>query len=189
MATTRMCGWVLCGLAVLATGCAQLKAPPYAADYQALDALKASKPGPVALATVQPTDPNDPLNNLSLRGARLVSPSGTFAKYLENALINDLKEISAYDPASRTQIDARILANDISVGNIATGTGTMAVQIEVRRDGASRLKKIYKADIRFESSLAGIVAIPAGQAAYSDLVRTLLRQVYADPQFTAAIVR
>lgn len=187
MAVTRMHGLAFSALAVLATGCAQLKAPPYAADYEALDRLKASKPASVAVVKVQPTDPNDPVNNLSLRGARLISPSGTFAKYLEDALVNDLKEVSAYDAKSGTRIDARILNNEISVANIVTGTGAMEVQIEVTREGAQRLKKIYKANTSFESSFAGIVAIPAGQAAYSDLVRTLLRQVYSDPQFTAAL--
>ena len=187
MAITRMHGVAFCALAVLATGCAQLKAPPYAADYEALDRLKASKPSAVAVVKVQPTDPNDPVNNLSLRGARLVSPSGTFAKYLEDALVGDLKEVSAYDAKSRTRIDARILGNEISVANIVTGTGAMEVQIEVTREGVQRLKKTYKANTSFESSFAGIVAIPAGQAAYSDLVRTLLRQVYSDPQFAAAL--
>jgi hypothetical protein len=33
----------------------------------------------------------------------------------------------------------------------------------------------------------GTVAIPAGQAAYPQLVRELLRKVYADPQFLAAL--
>lgn len=189
MATIRIGGWMLCGLVIMATGCAQLKAPPYTADYPALDQLKASKPGPVAVNTVQPTDPNDALNNLSLRGTRLVSPSGTFAKYLESALINDLREVSAYDAASHTKIDARILGNDISVSNIITGTGTMEVRIEVRREDELRLRKNYKANISFESSFAGAVAIPAGQAAYPALTRALLQQVYSDPEFKVAISR
>ena len=87
MAISRLHGATLCALAVLATGCAQLKAPPYAADYEALDRLKAGSPAPVAIATVQPTDPAHRVNNLSLRGANLGSPSGTFARYLEDALV------------------------------------------------------------------------------------------------------
>lgn len=187
MAAMRLHGLGICALAVLATGCAQLKAPPYAADYEALDRLRASKPATVAVAKVQPTDPDDRVNNLSLRGARLVSPSGTFSKYLEDALTRDLREISAFDAQSRTQLDARILQNDINVSGIATGTGLMEVEVAVTRDGQQRLKKTYKADTTFESSFAGIVAIPAGQAAYTDLARTLLRKVYSDPQFVTAI--
>ncbi|BEP38124.1 hypothetical protein GmRootV59_50950 [Variovorax sp. V59] len=187
MANNRLLGVVLCALAVLATGCASPKAPPYAPDYAALDQLKASKPSTVAVVKVEPTDPNAPVNRISLRGTRLDSPSGTFAKYLEEALVRDLKEVSAFDAKSRTRLDARILANDVSVGNISTGTGVMEVQIEVTREGVQRLKKTYKADISFESSFAGMVAIPAGQTAYPTLVRALLKKVYTDPQFAAAI--
>lgn len=187
MAVARLQGIAICALAALATGCAQLKAPPYAADYEALDRLKAGSPAPMAIATVQPTDPNHQVNNLSLRGAGLGSPSGTFAKYLEDALIRDLKEISAYDANAKTRIDATIVANEISVSNIVTGTGTMEVELAITRDGQKKLGKTYKANTSFESSFAGIVAIPAGQAAYPQLVRALLREVYSDPQFIAAI--
>ena len=133
MQTSRMRCWAACALAIFATGCAQLKAPPYAADYEALDRLQASKPGSVAVATTQPTDPTQAVNRLSLRGSPLVSPSGTFAKYFEDALIRDLKEASAFDTTSRTRLDARILNNEISIGGFVTGTGFM----EGSREGRS----------------------------------------------------
>jgi len=189
MAISRLHGAAMCALTILATGCAQLKAPPYAADYEALDRLKAGSPAPVAVATVQPTDPAHRVNNLSLRGTGLGSPSGTFAKYLEDALIRDLKEISAYDANAKTRLDATIVTNEISVGGIVTGSGTMEVTLTVMRDGQKKLSKSYKANTSFESSFAGIVAIPAGQAAYPQLVRALLREVYSDPQFIAAIAK
>ena len=80
MATTRLLGVVICALAVLATGCASPKAPAYSPDYAALDQLKAAKPSTIAVVKVQPTDPNAPVNRISLRGTRLDSPSGTFVK-------------------------------------------------------------------------------------------------------------
>ena len=171
---------------VLLAGCAQLAAPPYAADYEALDRLEATRPGTVAVAKVQPTDPSDNINSLSLRRARLLSPSGTFAQYLEDALVRDLGEISAYDPKAPTRIAARILANELDLG-VINGTGRMDVEVVVTRAAAQRLRKTYRGEIAFDSSYANIVAVPAGQAAYPRLVRALLRQVYADPQFIAAI--
>ncbi|MEJ1163011.1 hypothetical protein V9K97_04880 [Variovorax sp. CCNWLW186] len=172
--------------AVLSAGCAQLAAPPYAADYEALDRLEATRPGMVAVAKVQPTDPGDKINTLSLRRARLLSPSGTFAQYLEDALMRDLGEISAYDPKAPTRIAARILVNELDLG-VINGTGRMDVEVVVTRANAQRLRKTYRGEIAFDSSYANIVAVPAGQAAYPRLVRALLRQVYADPQFIAAI--
>jgi len=174
--------------AVLATGCAPLLAPPYAADYETLDKLEAARPGMVALAKAQPTDADDKVNTVRLRSARLLSPSGSFAQYLQDAMMRDLSEISAYDPKAPTRIAARVLANEIDLG-VINGAGRMEVEITVTRDTAQRLRKTYRAETAFDSSYASIVAVPAGQAAYPRLVRALLRQVYADPQFVAAIGR
>jgi hypothetical protein len=187
MKTLRLHCGAICALAIFATGCAQLKAPPYAADYEALDRLHASKPGTVAVATTQPTDPTQAVNKLSLRGAALLSPSGSFAKYFEDALIRDLKEVSSFDSSAATRLDSRILKNEISVGGFVTGTGVMEVELTVTRNAQQRLHKIYQVNTTFDSSFAGIVAIPAGQAAYPDLVRTMLRAIYSDPLFIAAV--
>lgn len=174
--------------AVLATGCAPLLAPPYAADYETLDRLEATRPGMVALAKAQPSDANDKVNTVRLRSARLLSPSGSFAQYLQDAMMRDLSEIYVYDPKAPTRIAARVLVNEIDLG-VINGAGRMEVEITVTRDATQRLRKTYRAETAFDSSYASIVAVPAGQAAYPRLVRALLRQVYADPQFVAAIGR
>lgn len=172
--------------ALLAAGCAQLAAPPYAADYEALDRLEATQPGMVALARVQPTEAADKVNSLALRRARLVSPSGTFSQYLQDAMRRDLSDISVYDPKAPTRIAARILVNELDLG-VVNGTGRMEVDVVVTRAGVERLHKTYRGELAFDSSYANIVAVPAGQAAYPRLVRALLREMYADPQFIAAI--
>lgn len=174
--------------AAMATGCAPLLAPPYAADYETLDKLEATRPGMVALAKAQPTDAEEKVNTVRLRSARLLSPSGSFAQYLQDAMMRDLGEISVYDPKAPTRIAARVLVNEIDLG-VINGSGRMEVEITVTRDTAQRLRKTYRAETAFDSSYASIVAVPAGQAAYPRLVRALLRQVYADPQFVAAIGR
>ena len=63
----------------------------------------------------------------------------------------------------------------------------MEVELTVTRDDTRRLRKTYTARTTFESSFAGAVAIPKGQLEYANLVRTLLRQVYTDPAFIAAV--
>jgi hypothetical protein len=180
---------VACTATLLATGCAQLMAPPYSADYTSLDGLKASQPEKTSVAVFQPTDPNHAVNNLNLRGAQFKSPSGSFAKYLEDALIDDLKEISVYDAGARTRIGAVIQRNEMAIGGIHTGEGFMDVELTVTRAGTERLRKTYQARTSFESSFAGAVAIPKGQIEYPSLVRTLLRNVYTDPAFVAAIAK
>ena len=66
MNVTHFVGLFLWMGAILTTGCAQLQAPSYAADYETLDRLKTACPDPVAVSAVQPADPTQAVNNLSL---------------------------------------------------------------------------------------------------------------------------
>ena len=168
------------------SGCASLVAPPYSADYEALDRLKKMSLEKIAVNPVQPRDAAAPVNKITLRGASLVGSKGTFAEYLEDALIQDLRDISLYDAGSGLRLDATILKNDIDVSGLVNGTGQMDVEIAIGRSGKIALKKIYSASTRFDSSFAGAVAIPKGQAEYGNLVRTLLAKIYLDPDFINA---
>lgn len=177
-----------CGAAVAAlSGCAALVAPPYSADYSALDQLKKMPLQKVAVAPVQPRDAAAPVNRIGLRGASLVGPKGTFAQYLEDALVQDLSEVSAYDPAADLRLDATLVKNKLDISGISTGNGEMEVGIVLSRRGSTVLKKTYAAKTTFESSFAGNVAIPKGQLEYANLVRALLAKVYADADFINAL--
>jgi hypothetical protein len=169
------------------SGCAALVAPPYSPDYQSLDALKKTPLEKVAVAPVQPRDASAPVNRITLRGATLASPKGTFAQYLEDALVQDLREISAFDPAAGLRIDATVLKNTMDVSGFSTGSGQMEVDLSVKRGATTLHRKTYQASTSFESSFAGAVAIPKGQLEYANLVRALLSKVYADPQFINAL--
>nr|WP_259371898.1 hypothetical protein [Caldimonas mangrovi] len=169
------------------TGCASFIAPPYSPHFETLDSLKKQPIDKVAVGQVQPTDPAAPVNRITLRGSSLSSPHGTFAKYLEKALEQDFKELSVYDPAASTRVDATIVKNDIDISGINTGTGVMEVEVKVHRGTEQRLKKTYQATTEFPSSFAGAVAIPKGQAEYGNLVRSLLRKVYEDQAFINAL--
>uniref|UniRef100_UPI002FCB5837 hypothetical protein n=1 Tax=Devosia sp. TaxID=1871048 RepID=UPI002FCB5837 len=59
---------------------------------------------------------------------------------LEDALMRDLGEISAYDPKAPTRIAARILVNELDLG-VINGTGRMDVEVVVTRASAQRLRK------------------------------------------------
>ena len=86
-----------CFTAALFSGCSTLAPPPYSADYPTLDQLKKQSLEKVAVGSFQPRNPDAPVNKISLRAANLAGPKGTFAQYLEDALIQDLREIAAYD--------------------------------------------------------------------------------------------
>jgi hypothetical protein len=176
------------GVAVLAlTGCASLVAPPYSPDYATLDRLKGQPLQKVSVGSFRPTEETAPVNTIGLRAARLISPRGSFAKYLEDALIQDLREVSLHDPGSALRVEATVVRNTIDIGGISTGSGHMQIELAVVRGATPVLKKTYEATTQFESSFAGNIAIPKGQLEYVNLVRALLAKVYADPAFINAL--
>lgn len=139
--------------------------------------------GKLSVGQFQPRDANAPVNNIRLRAARLGTPEGNFAGYLETAIRSDLTDMGLYDAASPIRLDALILNNTIDISGFSTGYGAIEVKFSLSRNGTVSLEKIYRADIQFESSLLGRVAIPKGQTEYPRLVRTLLQNVYSDPAF------
>ncbi len=178
----------LAGLAMAGlTACAPMMAPPYPSNYAALDQLKKQPNSKVAVGTFEPRDPAAPVNKISLRAASMVSPSGSFAQYLEQALISDLREIAIYDAKAGVRVDASVKKNDIDISGFSEGKGTMEVDLTVRRGETVALKKLYAASIQFPSSFMGNVAIPRGQSEYGNLVSALLGKIYGDADFIAAI--
>ena len=143
--------------------------------------------GKVAVGTFQPRQTDAPVNKVTLRGANLTPPGGSFAAYLEDAIRSDLMELRVLDPNADTRIDATLLKNDIDVSGFSTGNGVMEVKLTVSKRGATALEKTYVANTQFESSFAGAVAIPKGQSEYPRLVRTLLQNIYSDAAFLNAV--
>jgi hypothetical protein len=173
--------------AVLTSGCASFSAPSYSPHYETIDRLKRLNLEKMSIGEVQPSEATAPVNKISLRGAMLVSPSGTFANYLKNAIRSDLTEMGLYDPASATQVDATILRNDIDVSGFETGYGVMEARVAIAKHGVLAFERIYSVNTQFQSSFAGAVAVPKGQNEYPNLVRALLQKVYGDPSFIEAV--
>lgn len=179
---------LLAALAVsFISACASLTAPPYSPSYEALDRLKKMNIEKLSVGKVGPSDPDAPVNRITLRGASLSSPNGTFGGYLENAIRSDFIEIGVFDPSSTSQVDATILKNDIDISGISIGYGVMEVKLSVVKRGDLAFEKDYSANTQFESSFAGAVAVPKGQSEYPNLVRALLQKVYNDPDFIKAV--
>lgn len=175
------------GVSFTVVGCTSFSAPSYSPDYQTIDTLKKNPLEKMAVGQVQPSDPNARVNKISLRGANLVVSGGTYSSYLEQAIRSDLIEMKLFDPNASVRIDATLLKNDIDVSGISIGRGAMEVQIMVVKNGTTALSKTYQANTEFPSSFAAAVAVPKGQGEYPNLVKTLLKQVYSDPEFIQAV--
>ena len=159
-------------------GCATLLAPSYSPDYETLDKLKKLNLQKIAVGDFQPSDPNAPLNKISLRAASLKAPEGTFSVYLENAIRSDLKELGILDQASTTKLVATIIKNDIDISGISKGSGVLEANLTISKNGNTTFNKVYSANTTFESSFAGAVAIGIGQKEYPNLVRAFLKQKF-----------
>lgn len=174
-------------VSVLSTGCANLVAPDYSADYSAVDALKRSGLAKSNVGKVQPEDAAAKVNLISLRGSSLRASDTTFAGYVGRAMMSDLKEAGLYDANATRRIDMVLLKNEIDVSGFSEGLGLIEVQLTISDGGKTLLQKNYTAKTRFESGFAGAVAIPKGQTEYPNLVRELLAAIYRDQAFLQAM--
>ena len=152
-----------CLAAALVAGCATFAVPAYSPDYPSLDRLKVQGLAPVALGTVEPRDPDHPVNRLTLRGAPFAPPGSGFAAYLESALRTDLTELRRLDPNASTRLDATLLKNDFDISGVSTGTGFMRVRLVVTRAGQTRLTRPSSA-VRIKARRAGYPGHPIGGA-------------------------
>jgi hypothetical protein len=178
---------VILAISALSTGCSTLVAPSYSADYSAIDALKRSGSGKSSVGKVQPEDVSAKVNKITLRGASLAAGDTTFAGYVGKAMMSDLKDAGLYDPNATRRIDMTLLQNDIDVSGMSEGVGLIEVQMTISNAGRTLLNKNYSARTKFESSFAGMVAIPKGQTEYPNLVRELLSTIYRDQAFLQAM--
>lgn len=137
---------VVVATALLVSGCASFTAPTYSPHYETIDRLKKIDMEKMSVGEVQPRDPSASVNQITLRGSMLASPSGTFASYLENAIRSDLMEMRLFDPTSTTRVDATILKNDIDVSGFGTGYGVMEIKLTINKKGALAFEKVYLAN-------------------------------------------
>ncbi len=178
----------LYALILMITGCT-IMAPSYTPDYSSLDALKRRNVSKVAIGPVEPKDPNAKVNNITLRGSTLASPSGTYAQYLEDAIKSDLSDANLLDQNSLFSLSAFLINNDINIAGFGTGYGTIEARFSINRNGTALFDKIIAVGTEFESSFAGAVAIPKGQNEYPNLVRALLKKLYIDEEFINVLQR
>lgn len=181
LATAAVC------FSFLAGGCASFTAPPYSADYPALDALKRSSAGKVNVGNGQPESPEEAVNKITLRGAPLRAEGTTFAGYVAQAMASDLKQIGLFDLASSRKIDLFLLKNDIDISGISAGQGVIEVRLTITNAERVVFQKNYAAQTKFASAFSGATAIPIGQAEYPNLVRALLADIYRDSNFIRAL--
>lgn len=181
---------VVTALALTTAACATgpLAAPQASPqNLQTLRVAKASpvKVGPFALAPGKPASMD---KSVSIRGSQMSSPNGgSFAKYLEETLVTELRAAGKLDAASNIEIRGLLTESKVDAGGVSTATAALGATFTVTRGGAVVYEKPLRVQSVWESSFLGAIAIPTAineyTAQYSKLVTVLLN----DPEFQAAI--
>jgi hypothetical protein len=185
MFTTRV-GRMLTVMAMMlmASGCA-MQAPRYQPSIDNVEALKKT-PASVALGTF--TVQAGVGGPISLRANSMTSPVGAdYAAYLADALQQELTLAGKLDPKSKIEISGVLVKNDIAAAGMSTNSGEVEARIVVKNNGTQRFDKVKRAELSWDSSFVGAIAIPKAQQQYPMIVQKLLAQLWGDADFQAAL--
>jgi hypothetical protein len=166
------------------SGCSTT-ATPYGLSVDHVEALKKAGVSPAAVGKFSTPDA---INSISLRGGTMKSPvGGSYGAYLADAISQELALAKLLDPKSGTEISGDLQKNDVDVSGFITGTAVLEARIIVRKPGQVRFDKVKSASLEFDSNFIGAIAIPRGKDNYPVVVQKFLTELYADPDFIAAL--
>ncbi|HJW81444.1 MAG TPA: hypothetical protein VJ396_04295 [Acidiferrobacterales bacterium] len=175
-------------LGLLGTGCTTVLAPQYSASIENVQKLKDGGNYTAKVGTFTSTSGPGNENTISLRAASLASPyQDTFAGYLAEAIKTELVLAGKMAPGSDVDISGVLLKNNLDIGGMSLGLGDIQARFVVKRNGQVRYDQIKSAHSEWESSFAGMVAIPRAVQEYPRLVQSLLGALYSDKAFVQAL--
>ena len=186
MSSTRILQIVFV-MSMLALTACSTPAPHYAVSIPNVQVLKSATSTGVAVGEYGAQGAAANNESISIRGNPMVSPKGTFSKYLQNAIIQELTEARLLDPRSNVQITAVLLKNDIRAAGFITASAEIEAKFSVSNNGKVMFDKVKRATIEWDSNFVGMIAIPRAQQNYPNLVTALLKELYADNDFTSAL--
>lgn len=184
--TIRTLGLIATTALVFLSGCSMV-APKYSFSPDQVQTLRDATLAPANVGDVVAAGPDAHNDSISLRGSGMHSPYGSYAKYLQEALTQDLREARLLDPHSSLEISAVLLKNDIDAAGFSTASANIEARFTVKRAGQIKFEKTKSAHIEWGSNFIGAIAIPRAQEHYPTLVSALLSKLYADADFLQAL--
>jgi len=167
------------------SGCTSF-APPYQPDFELVNKLK-SMDIP-AMKTGKFTEQNESVNKITIRGGPMVSPHDkSYAKYLEKALEEELKQSELWDKSSNIVISGTLLVNELDGSGISVGESDISANFVVTKNSTRIYDKTHTIHHEWESSFVGAVAIPAAQNNYPVSIQKLLVKFLSDEEFLTSL--
>ena len=185
--SVRRIGLLLAAYAL--AGCASGPIGAHQPSLASIHALRQSGMAPAAVGEFSPAAALPPARDksVSVRGSSLRSPSGSFAVYLRDALIADLRAAGKYEPAAPTVITGELIRNELAAGGVSTANSALGARFAVTRAGATLYDKAIDVTHEWSSSFVGAIAIPEAINQYTQMYTRLLQKLFADPEFEAAV--
>jgi hypothetical protein len=171
-------------IAALATGCT-VSGPRYTTNYAAVESLKSANLAPAKVGTIMAKDKK--VESLSIRAPSYKSPYGSFTEYLRAALRDELDHANLLDDQSGTEIEGTLIRNEIHAAGFSTASAEIEARLAVHRDGSVVYERTKTGHEEWPSSFLGDIAIPRAAQNYPTVIRKLLSEFYADPDFIAAL--
>lgn len=182
---------LLLPLISLLFGCAAVKLPPPGATGDTVQQLRAANLQPMrdgSFALAAGKSPEMDKVQGGLRGSTVAAESGSFAQYLRDTLVAELKAAGLYDSGAPAQVNAQLTDSQLDAA-IGTGTGRLAARFTVQREGRSVFDKELAIDERWDSSFLGAVALPEAINRYSQFYKRLVAQLFNDADFRKALAK
>jgi hypothetical protein len=178
---------VLCSM--LLVGCAQIQlGAPVASADNIQKAKTSGLPGANVGNFVLAAGKDAKLDkSLDIRSNTVTAPTGSsFAAYLKETLITELKAAGLLNPDSQIVISGQLTDSQVDSA-MAGGSGRLAARFSVTNAGRVVFDKELVATDKWESSFVGAVAIPAAINNYSALYRKLVGNLLDDTDFRRAV--
>lgn len=175
---------VVAALLLFITGCATI-ALKYNTDFNHISPLRKEKLNPVRVAPVT-KDPTANVDSLTIRGSSYLSPYGSYADYLAEALKQELDDAQLLNPNSQIEVSAVLLRNSLDAG-ISIGVAEVEARFVVRKAGELKYEKVKIAKLTWESSFVGDIAVPLAQQNYLKVMQKLIGLLLSDPEFISAL--
>lgn len=169
-------------------GCAQIPLTPPSAKAEIVEKARASRLAPINVGSFKP-DPKLGAENdrgINVRSNTVSSPvEGSFAQYLRETLLVDLKASGLYDANSPATLSGYLTESLLDVG-IETGQSNLGARFVLSNGSKILFDKELKASSTWPSSFVGAIAIPQGINQYADLYHKLVGMLFDDPDYQKA---
>lgn len=175
---------ILLILILAISGCS-IKGNKYKPDYSLRAELSDSNLKSINVERYTSINTNE---KISLRAQNMTSPyGGSFSKYLEISLEEQLKLSSIYDKNSAIKISTVLLKNDVDISGFSIGEANLSAKFIVTEDDQKIYEKIHTIKYVWDSSFLGQIAIENALINYPLAVQKLINKFFMDKEFINSV--